>query len=388
MRYLSLFSSIIFLLSLGCNHKPEENDNNKKVIYTTDKFVMGADLSYVNQILDHAGIYKDSGIVENPYAIFKKYGANVVRFRLWHTPSWTKTVYNPPLENMYNDLADVRKGILAARAEGMAVCLDIHYSDSWADPGKQVPPAVWNGLAVNALRDSIYNYTLKTLDKLEAAGAMPEYVQAGNEINPGFVLSSGDRWSNTSNFITLINGALKAIRDASASSTIKPEIIIHIAQPENVYAWFQGLAAKGLTDYDIIGFSYYYNWSGVVLANLSDYVSLLKNTYHKDIMVMETAYPWTTGDADSYSNIIDIKELESGYPATEEGQYEYLHDLTQEIIDGGGKGIFIWEPAWITSSMKDLWGTGSSWDCNTFFDFLGNTIKGIEFMSARYDFND
>jgi arabinogalactan endo-1,4-beta-galactosidase len=103
-------------------------------------------------------------------------------------------------------------------------------------------------------------------------------------------------------------------------------------------------------------------------------------------MIMETAYPWTTGNADSYSNIINTSKIYSGYPATETGQYKYLHLLTQEVITGGGKGIFTWEPAWITSDMKDPWGTGSSWDCNTLFDFHGKTLDGILFMTDDYNF--
>ena len=101
---------------------------------------------------------------------------------------------------------------------------------------------------------------------------------------------------------------------------------------------------------------------------------------------METAYPWTTLNADSYANTISISKLASGYPATTDGQYHYLLALTQEIINGGGKGIFYWEPAWITSNLKDLWGTGSSWDCNTFFDFQGEVLQGINFMTYHYKF--
>ena len=103
-------------------------------------------------------------------------------------------------------------------------------------------------------------------------------------------------------------------------------------------------------------------------------------------MIMETVYPWTTGWDDNYNNSIVESALVSGYPATEAGQYKYMHALTQEVIDGGGIGIFTWEPDWITSQMKDLWGTGSSWECNTFFDFEGNSLKGIRFMSDKYNF--
>jgi arabinogalactan endo-1,4-beta-galactosidase len=385
--FISVFSSLLF----SCHKDENGNGDNVpydtvRVFYTPDEFVMGADLSYVNQILDHGGIYKDSGKVESPYTIFKKYGANVVRFRLFHNPVWTKELYGTSATQMYNDFYDVKEAISEAKAAGLEVCLAFHYSDSWADASKQVLPAAWESLSLTDLKDSIYNYTYKTLQKLDNAGLMPEYVQAGNEINQGFVLPQGSRWTHTTDFVNLINSAIKGIRDAGATSTIKPKIILHIAQPENTRAWFEGLAAKGLTDYDIIGFSYYYMWSNTQLGTISNFVSMLKTTFSKDIMIMETTYPWTTGFADDYDNQINTSKLAYGYYVTEDGQYKYFHALAQEIIEGGGKGIFTWEPAWITSQMKDPWGTGSSWECNTLFDFDGNTLEGIRFMSDKYKF--
>ncbi len=381
-----LFLVPLFALLLSCK-RPDNNPEDPRVFYSAAEFVMGADLSYVNQILDFGGAYRDSGKIEDPYYIFKKYGSNVIRFRLFHNPVWTKEIYGANGTRMYNDFYDVKEGITMAKAEGLKVCLDFHYSDSWADPSKQVVPDAWKSLTLVNLHDSIYNYTFKTLHRLDIAGLMPEYVQVGNEINPGFVLPQGNRWNgNEDNMIYLLNAGIKAVRDAGTSSTVKPKIIIHIAQPENVTNWFTGLAEKGLTDYDIIGFSYYYMWSSTALNSISSYVSSFKTAFGKDVMIMETTYPWTTGNADSYNNIIDVSKLVSGYPATEKGQYNYMHSLTQEVMNGGGKGIFAWEPAWITSNMKDGYGTGSSWDCNTFFSFSGSTLKGIRFMSDKYNF--
>lgn len=386
MRTLVLLLTV--LITTGCKDKENGDQTLKRVYYTHDQFSMGADLSYVNQILDYGGIYRDSSVVTDPYVIFKKYGANTIRFRLWHNPQWTREVYSPAIANMYNDFEDVKRGIQAAKAQGMAVSLDFHYSDGWADPAKQVPPAAWEGLSLTDLHDSIYNYTLKTLDKLEAANAMPEFVQTGNEMNPGFLLPQGNRWDNKADFVYLINGAIKAVRDAAVSSIIKPKIIIHIAQPENAIYWFEGMAAAGLTDYDIAGISYYYLWSTVSIDSVSDYIADIKALTGKDVMVVETAYPWTLNNADSYNNILGTDKLTVAYPASQTGQYNYLVKLTQEIIEGGGKGLHYWEPAWITSDMKDSWGTGSAWDCNTLFDFSGNVIKGMDYMTYSYTFKD
>lgn len=379
---------LTLILFTGCNNNDgsKKDPSEERVFYSHGDFSMGADLSYVNQIIDYGGLYRDSGKTTDPYVIFRKYGANTIRFRLWHNPQWTREVYTPPIANMYNDFADVKKGIQAAKAQGMAVSLDFHYSDFWADPGKQEPPAAWEGLTLEELHDSIYNYTLKTLDKLEAAGIMPEYVQVGNEINPGFLLPQGDRWAKKADFIYLLNGAIKAVRDAAVSSAIKPRIIVHIAQPENAINWFEGMATAGLTDYDIAGISYYYLWSTIAIDSVSDYIADIKALTGKDVMVVETAYPWTLINADNYNNILATSKLTVAYPANQTGQFNYLVKLTQEIIDGGGIGIHYWEPAWITSDMKDKWGTGSSWDCNTLFDFTGNVIKGMNYMTYPYEF--
>jgi arabinogalactan endo-1,4-beta-galactosidase len=349
---------------------------------------MGADLSYVNQILDHGGVYKDSGNVSDPYKIFQKYGANVIRFRLFYNPTWTKTIYGASGTQMYNDFADVKKGIGKSKAEGMQVCLDFHYSDTWADPANQKKPAAWDTLTrISVLADTIYKYTFRTLNSLGGSGLMPEYVQVGNEINPGVLLPQGNRWNgNEANMITLLASGIRAVRDAGNLNSVKPKIIIHIAEPENVDAWFTGLAAKGLSDFDIIGVSYYYLWSAVNLSNVNTYISQLRVKYSKDVMVMETAYPWSSGNADSYTNTYNATKLAPGFPSTVDGQYNYLLALTQKIIDGGGKGIFYWEPAWITSNMKDLWGTGSSWDNHTLFDFNGAVLKGMNFMTYQYKF--
>ncbi len=377
-----MFLSGFFLIA--CNKNNVEENEDIRVYYDSGKFLMGADLSYVNEILDHGGLYLDSGEVEDPYEIFRKYGAGAIRLRLFHTPSWTARLYND--DKLYHDINDVKLGIQKAKGKDMRVLLDFHYSDNWADPSSQVPPAVWQDLSPEILGDSIYNYTFNTLKKLDDEGLMPEYVQVGNEINPGFVLPQGDRWQNTGVFIALLNNAINAVRDAASGSSTGTKIILHIAQPENVKNWLDGLSEAGLAGYDIIGMSYYYLWSEVTLNDLSDYIRDLKNTYGKDIMVLETAYPWTLENADSYPNIIDIDRLVPHYPATEGGQLKYLKALTAEIIEGGGKGIFYWEPAWISSGAITQWGTGSAFDCNTFFDFEGNTLQGIDYMTYKYNF--
>src|SRR5674476_78074 len=383
-----LLSFIILITVVSCKKSGNRNSDSDQIekFYTPSEFVMGADLSYVNQILDQGGVYKDSGNIKDPYLIFGNYGANVIRFRLFYNPTWTKTIYGASGTQLYNDYADVKKGISKSKAAGMQVCLDFHYSDTWADPSKQQKPATWDTLTrMPVLADSVYNYTFRILNNLGINGLMPEYVQIGNEINPGLLLPQGNRWNgNEANMMLLLNSGIRAVRDAGASNSIKPKIIIHIAQPENVDAWFNGLAVKGLIDYDIIGISYYYLYSTVSINDVSTYISQIRVKYNKEVMIMETAYPWTPGDADSYRDISNSSKLVPGYSASADGQYNYLITLTKKIIDGGGKGIFYWEPAWITSNMKDQWGSGSSWDNHTLFDYQGSVIKGMNYMTRHY----
>jgi len=103
-------------------------------------------------------------------------------------------------------------------------------------------------------------------------------------------------------------------------------------------------------------------------------------------MIVETAYLWTLENADNYTNIFGQNSLESSYSASKDGQLKYFIDLTQAVIEGGGSGVMVWEPAWITSNMKDLWGTGSSWENNAFFDFEGELHRSIDFMTTDYEF--
>ena len=224
-----------------------------KVFYNRSQFVMGADLSYVNQVQDYGGVYKDSGSVKDPFTIFKNHGANVVRVRLWHDPQWLK-----PLNagKMYSDLYDVEKTIQRAKTAGMAVNLDVHYSDTWADPANQTTPAAWTGLSLTVLKDSVYNYTLAVLNYLKTKNLVPEMIQVGNENNNGMLWPAGQTsGTNFTAFCTLLNSGIKAVRDFSATSAIKPEIILHVAQLQNASFWCSNvITSGGVTDFDIIGY--------------------------------------------------------------------------------------------------------------------------------------
>lgn len=371
-----------------------------------EEFYFGADLSYVNQILDHGGVYKDSSVVESPYVTMPQYGVNLARFRLWNNPSWVRTqVYNDPNKTLYSAQEDVEKSIRLSKEQGMEVLLDFHYGDTWQDPGHQGIPAAWLDIRdIEVLGDSVYNYTHKILTSLNEQGLMPEFVQVGNEINCGMfnsnvpegfpncgVCSDGNR--NWSNLAHVLNRGIEAVRAVAQNSEIQPKIILHVGTPASVDWWFSNVTNAGVTDFEVVGFSYYPIWHGktggnsVHLDDLADHVRSTKEKFNREVMIMEIAYPWTTDGNDGYGNIFS-QWPNDGYPISIEGQTNIMKDITQSLIDGGGSGLMYWEPAWITSNMKDKWGMGSSWENNCFYDYEGNLMPEIvEFMLITYEAN-
>ncbi len=361
----------------------------KTTHYHWKQFVMGADLSFVNQIEDYGGVYKVNGKPQEVYSIFKANGCNNVRVRLWCNPQWVKDI---AAGKLYSDLYDAEKTMRRAKKAGMSVNLDLHYSDDWADPNKQLTPEVWKNLPLHILKDSVYNYTLAVLNYFKKKNLVPEMIQVGNETNFGMLWPVGkvvnDSDSSWKNFGMLLNAGIKAVRDFSKKSTIKPQIIIHVAQLQFAPWWTKKITTVGgVTDFDILGLSHYYKWSTVhPMQEVGDTIRFLKNTYGKKVMVVEAAFPWTFEGADNYNNLFgDPKEL-IGYKTGKQEQLDYLTNLTQTIINAGGSGIMYWEPAWITSPMKDRWGKGSSWENAALFDFEGNVLVGMGFMQQRYKF--
>jgi len=340
------------------------------------KFYYGADLSYVNEMEDCGASYLDlNNVVKDPYTIFKEAGTNLVRIRLWHNPTWTN----------YSNYEDVKKSIQRAKSKGMDVLLDFHYSDTWADPSKQEIPAAWLNEINNtpALGDLLYNYTYNILNNLANVNLLPDIVQVGNEINP-MILQQGNLewpidWTRNS---SLINKGIKAVRDIAAENNKEIGVMLHIAQPENGLWWFEQATQNGVTDFDWIGLSYYPLWSDYTLTNVSNAFSTLINTYQKRLMVVETAYPFTMDNADSANNILGNDALINGYPATEQGQLDYLNKLQEIINTAGGEGLIYWEPAWVSTDCFTQWGQGSHWDNATLFNHNNKATLGMKFYNG------
>jgi arabinogalactan endo-1,4-beta-galactosidase len=399
MIYLKIhFLIIILALANSLDSCSKKNDippviDAGDTIHFTD-FAMGVDLSYVNQVEDHGGIYKVTQ-PEDPYKIFSDKGANAVRIRLWHNPQWVKDVYNSQSTSLYSGFEDVAKSIDRAKKNGMAINLDFHYSDTWADPAHQDVPAAWANITdINVLCDSVYNYTYRVLFTLKARALLPEMIQIGNEINCGMMVTNtlanfpklsvcDGEWVNQGKVINSAINAVRAIDALSGKSTI---IALHVADPKNLDWWFTKITTNaGVHDFNVIGFSYYHIWHTTIAFNdLPAIVTNIKNKFNKDVMVLETAYPFTTTNNDSYNNIYSNQAIIPGYPYTIQGQKDFMVAFTQKMMDAGAKGIMYWEPAWISSNMKDLWGTGSAWENCTFFNYSGNLTEGIDYLNYKY----
>ena len=360
-----LFSSLI----ISCSKSTLETieDDNRAL-----SFYSGVDLSYVNEMEDCGAIFKNlDNAVQDPYKIFYDAGAKIVRIRLWNNPEWTN----------YSNIEDVKKSISRAKMLGLKILLDFHYSDTWADAGKQIIPKEWEELIddQNALGQKVYSYTKSVLEVLIAENLKPDIVQIGNEINTMILQEENNHnseidWDRNS---FLINSGISAVRDLEKGI----EVMLHIAQPENASWWFNEASTNGITDFDWIGLSYYPKWSTVNIDDIDLEVKSLIENYNKRLMVVETAYPFTLESKDNASNILGEDSLISNFPASVDGQHNYLKYLKSKLISGGAEGLIYWEPAWVSTRCKTLWGTGSHWENSTLFNFENKANKGVLFLN-------
>jgi arabinogalactan endo-1,4-beta-galactosidase len=219
------------------------------------------------------------------------------------------------------------------------------------------------------------------------AGVVPRYVQIGNEISDGMLWDDGrvggefDTWTQWQNLTTLLSAAKSGVLD-SLPPEQQPRIVIHTDKGGDNAAcrWFFDHLSEHGFDFSTIGLSYYPWWQGS-LSDLQTNLADLANRYQREILLVETAYPWTLGWNDNTGNVVGLaSQLLPGYPATPEGQAAFLRDLrgiVQSVPYGLGRGAFYWEPAWISTASF-----GSSWENVAMFDFAGNAEPGLDSLRA------
>lgn len=370
-----LWALVIILLVSACSNNPEATDSPATV---TLLYLKGADLSYVNELEDNGVTYTEDNQTKDVYSIMQSHGANIVRLRLWHNPTWTN----------YSTLKDVKRSIRRAKALNMYVLLDFHYSDTWTDPSNNTVPAAWLSVVDNTklLADSLSNYTTSVLTQLKNENLLPDLVQIGNETNGNIMVrSNSELWPvNWSRNITLFNAGINAVKTFNKTFNKDVKTVLHVAlNADGVRTWMAELTANNIADFDILGLSYYPKWQDYTTTELGKLVSDIKATYNKQILIVETGHIWTKKWNDNYSNI--MSEVATGYPDAPcaQLQKDFLIELDKAVEENGGAGVIVWEPAWVSASNVTPWGTGSSWENVTFFDFSNKLMKpgGIEFLS-------
>jgi beta-galactosidase len=273
----------------------------------TDKMI-GADISFLPELEARGIKFSDNGIEKDAIEILKAHGINYVRLRIFNNPA-AENGYSP--QKGFCDLENTKKMAKRVKAAGLKLLLDFHYSDYWADPGKQYKPAAWKNLSFTDLKKALYDYTKNVIQELKNQGTTPDMVQIGNEINHGVVWPDGNV-NNPDGLAQLINAGTAAVK------AVDPNIVmmLHVAlggQNHETVTFIDNMLARGV-HFDVIGESYYPKWHGT-LNDLRDNLSDLVRRYNKDVIVVE------------YS-----------------AKKEEVHKIVFDIANGKGKGACIWEP--------------------------------------------
>jgi len=334
-------------------------------VYRAPEFLCGGDVSEIAQVERAGGVYRYKGKVEDPFQIMKDAGWNWVRFRIWNNPKDGEC-------NKEYTLALAKRAV----AHGLKFSLDFHYSDWWADPGKQYVPAAWKGMGLDDLSKALYDYTKDVVSAMVKQGTVPNMVQIGNEILSGMCWPvgqlKGEDETQWSNLATLLKSGIQAVHDAEGHHHIQTMIHLDRGGDNKGARWWFDHIGKYNVGFDLIGLSYYTYWHGP-LAGLQPNVQDLAQRYHKPVYVVETAYPWTDGNRQP--------RLEPGFTATPEGQAAFVSKVRELIRDAGTgmpTGLLYWAPTWIPSPKFP-----SGWGVNATFDYDGNALPAVDALSAK-----
>jgi len=405
---MRIFASGVALVAMGLGlggalAAPEPAVTVQPVKDLPAQFMMGADMSMLDQLERNGGkFYDQSGQPQDALRIVKDNGVNWIRLRLWHTPvndgdviekGRTISRRGDPVGGGNNDLATTIRLAQRSKALGLKFLLDIHYSDFWADPAKQTKPAAWRKLSGAALEQEVYRYTTQVLAALKAADVFPDMIQIGNELNGGMLWPDGKTWKEKPDdkiggddgFVALMNQGIKAVRDADPrrGTPEHVKVAVHLANGgDNVlYRRVFDLFTKRGVDYDVIGLSFYPYYHGPVedlRANADD----ISARYGKEVLVLETAYAYTTQDGDGWPNLFNADMQKSvGYKASVQGQASIVRDVIDAVAQVPGQrglGVFYWEPDWIPVPRTG-WrtGEGNAWENQAMFDFKGQALPSL-----------
>jgi arabinogalactan endo-1,4-beta-galactosidase len=329
-------------------------------------FILGADISSVPEVADFGAVFVDTdGAQKTMLDLLKAHGFNYVRLRTFVDPL---AEYGYGSGNGCNAKAEAytdRDHTVAfareVKAAGMGLLVDFHYSDTWADPGKQVIPELWRGAAsVEALAGLVQAYTTDVMAALVAAGARPDMVQVGNEITPGMLIhvptATTDCYGNNSQVNAAVNGSaanwdnlaalLRAGIDGVRAVDETIDIMLHVENTESlagVTSWVRDAEQRGV-EFDVLGLSAYEAFQGPSTA-------------------------WRATLQGLASNFPELSFAIAEYNP----QRRLLNDIMRELPDGRGLGTFFWEP-----TQAGSWGAAM-------FDWQGNTATARAEDFAEYD---
>lgn len=332
-------------------------------------FIAGADISMLPAIEKAGGLYRRAGQRGDAVQILHDAGCNLFRVRLFVDPTTDFLKGSGAVQNLLYVIA-LAKRIKSVHA---LFLLDIHYSDTWADPLHQMTPAAWKDLDSNALQQKVYTYTKGVLQQCQDNGVMPDMVQVGNEITAGMLWPTGQLYAakgdaedrQWQHFAALFNAGAKAVREAGTGEH-KIRIVFHIhgGGRDGLPPWFFDKLSHYPVDYDIMGLSFYPAWHDsldLLRKNMADLVQ----TYNKDILIAEVSYPW--------SPLPDVHDPAMVWPQTPQGQSRFLADLVgalRAVPRGHGLGFVWWYPEAVPVSGTRIWRDGDE----ALFDGKGNLL--------------
>lgn len=352
---------------------------------SSDEFIKGMDLSSLEAVEDAGGEFFDgNGNKINDILQYLKTDkdVNYVRLRIWNNPTTSFDAGDYCNKEHTIEMAQ------RIKQAGLKFLLDFHYSDTWADPSYQSKPEAWKDLNFSELKQAVYDYTADILNSLNTVGAYPDMVQVGNEISGGMLWEDG-YIDNLDNLAELLNSGISAVRDTTPINQ-KTKIMIHLAEggdKERFEYFFDNMIARGVTDFDVIGMSYYPYWHGTPQDLKSNMNNIVKR-YQKEVVVAETSYPQTYEDADSQTNLIGKEETDVvGLEANVENQklmLETVFNTVANVDNDKGLGVFYWEPLWLpVDGVGVAKGQGNEWDNQILFDV---NFKELDSLNA-YRFN-
>jgi arabinogalactan endo-1,4-beta-galactosidase len=315
-------------------------------------YAVGADVSFLAKCEQDGVVFKEDGQPRDVLGLLREHQYNWVRLRVFHDPAITA-------DKLPNDLDYTLALAQRAKAKGFHILLDLHYSDTWADPEHQPMPAAWSRLKHKQLVQQVFAYTRDVIAAFAREGLMPDMVQVGNEVTTGMLWPDGKLPDNWDNFTDLLKAGIEGV-DAGRGSAPKPRIMVHIERSGDYDAavWFFDNLIAHHVHFDVMGLSYYPFWHGGIHKfrnNLHD----LALRYGLPIVVVETAYNWTPG----------TNGKKYDFPESPAGQKQFLaavDEAVHAIPNGLGQGVFWWEPA-AEGALRG----------RSFFDDNGNVLPVI-----------